>query len=131
MTNKEKLSQLKIELEQLKLSQLETMKLNPGSNEIGLSVEKIIQLQGINYKIISTTNQISELSEIVRKEEREVYGYTVFGKTYDDDGKIISVLKIIPYSLKEKYLTEFDILNSATIPDISDIERFLNENNVG
>lgn len=128
MTNKEKLSQLKIELEQLKLSQLETMKLNPDSNEIKLSVENIIQLQGINDKISSTTKQISELSEIVRKEEREEYGYTVFGKTYDDDGKIISVLKIIPYSLKEKYLTEFDILNSATIPDISDIERFLNEN---
>lgn len=128
MTNKEKLSQLKIELEQLKLSQLETMKLNPDSNEIKLSVENIIQLQGINDKINSTIKQISELSEIVRKEEREEYGYTVFGKTYDDDGKIISVLKIIPYSLKEKYLTEFDILNSATIPDISDIERFLNEN---
>lgn len=130
MTNKEKLSQLKIELEQLKLSQLETMKLNPDSNEIRLSVENIIQLQGINYKINSTIKQISELSEIVRKEEREEYGYTVFGKTYDD-GKIISVLKIIPYSLKEKYLNEFDILNSTTIPDISDIERFLNENNVG
>ena len=98
--------------------------LNDG--EVKLTINDAIQLQGNKLKIDSINKQIGELTQIVLKEEREEYGYTVFGLNENRDTEA----RVIPYSLKEKYDSTFNILESTSFPNISDIERFLNENNL-
>lgn len=126
MTNKEKLIQLKNNLQELLAFQNEIMRTTLNDGEVKLTINDAIQLQGNKLKIDSINKQIGELTQIVLKEEREEYGYTVFGLNENRDTEA----RVIPYSLKEKYDSTFNILESTSFPNISDIERFLNENNL-
>lgn len=128
MTNKEILNQLTSEMDTLVLERKQLIDSKKREkNIIKFDLESTLKLQGIDLKIKSLREQIGEISQIVTQEEHEQYGYTVFGITVDD-GITTTVSKVIPYSLKEKYMEEFNVLNSPSLPNILLIEKFLEKN---
>jgi len=130
MTNKEKQKKLLSEIEEL-IDEKDAI-LNSNINEDGTRVivnfENTIKLQGLNMKIKSVTEQIAELSEIIYNEDRMIAGYTVFCNSIDEDEKYVLCSRIIPFHLKEKFINEFNVLNSTMLPNISSVEQFLINN---
>lgn len=127
--NKEKLNELKSELEECISERKELINLRTTEGEvISLDVDSVIKLKGLELKMNSIREQIGKLIKIVSEEERISYGYTAFGRTMDNEGKYSTVSKVIPYHLKEKFLEEFDVLNSPSLPLMLDIEKFLENN---
>lgn len=129
MTNKERLNELKSEMDLIIIEREQLLSSNTKEdNTISLDIETLIKLKGFELKTNSIREQIGELSQIIHQEERELNGYNVFGVMEGEDGKFNKVSKVIPYHLKEKYLEEFDVVNSTELPHITKIETFLNDN---
>jgi len=88
MPNKEKLTELKSEMD-LIISEREQL-LNTTireDNVISLNVESAIKIKGLELKMNSLREKIGGLSQIIAREERESYGFTVFGMTTDENIK--------------------------------------------
>lgn len=129
MSNKEKLKQLRLQLEELIKERNEIM--TPGGdNIITITIESASKLEAIKEKMDDSRKLISELTQIISNEERSVARYTVFGKYTDENGIIAMDSRAIPHDLKEKFLNEFDIANSLDFPTIFDIDKFLEDNRI-
>ena len=129
MTSKEKFLKIKKGFEEENLKKQEFLKQRTVDGTISLGIQSIIEMQGSENKLKTLQKQMGELSQLVSQEEREEAGYSVFGTSRNEEGKFVKEIRNVPYSLKDEYNEKFNIMDRISLPDISEIDKFLQEHN--